>query len=837
MNRFFLFAAAGLLAARTTPLRAIEPVSPLAASQRMAQSEIERRGNTLAYGGAPKAHWDYTSGIFAFALLRLGEADGDARDLAYATHLIGSYIEDDGTIRTYPNEQHSLDGIAPGRAVLGLYRATHQERFRLAADRLRHDLAAQPRTSDGGYWHKQKYASQMWLDGLYMATPFTAEYGRMFGRPADLDEAARQLLLADRHLYDPRTGLYFHGWDETHRQTWANPTTGTSPNFWGRGMGWYLMALADTLDLLPPDHHDRPAVLAVLQRAARGIARYQDPRSGVWYQVVDQGQRPGNYLEASASCMFVYSLAKAVNHGWLDGAEFRPVVERGYAGLLREFVREDAEHQLSLIKCCSVAGLGYGRDGSFEYYIHEPIVANDLKGVAPFILAGIEVNQLRSAATAENDDGWRRRDALRARVHAPEFAPRTFAITQFGAKADGSDATAAIRSAIEACHTAGGGHVVVPAGTFATGAIHLLSNVDLHLEHGATLKFSTDPQAYLPAVFTRFESIECYNYSPFIYAFEQTNIAVTGDGTLDGSASEQAWWSWTKHGTGAERTDAATLGDFGARGTPVAERRFGAGHFLRPVFIQPYRCTAVLIEGVHIRNSPMWEINPVLCHNVTVRNVDISSHGPNNDGCDPECSEDVLIEGCTFDTGDDCIAIKSGRNEDGRRVGVASAAIFVEHCTMRDGHGGVVIGSEVSGGCHDVFVQDCTMDSPNLDRALRLKSNASRGGTIENIFMRRVTVGSVREAILTVDFLYEEGAKGQFPPTARHLRLQDITCRSTPRVLYIASFPQATVDDVRFEHCTFSGAKFPDRVDHAGTISFRDVTIAPVGKTKSLNTR
>src|SRR5947209_4417758 len=340
----------------------------------------------------------------------------------------------------------------------------------------------------------------------------------------------------------------------------------------------------------------------------------------------------------------------------------------------------------------------------------------------------------RRVATGSRAAGWDDLPAILARIKPPQFPAHDFKITDYGAVAGGAaDSTEAIRKAIEACHAAGGGRVVVPAGVFLTGAVHLLSNVNLYVSEGATLKFSTDPARYLPVVYTRFEGTECMNYSPLIYAFEQENIAVTGAGTLDGSASEENWWAWNRKGPdGADapaRSSIRRLLDYGERGVPVGERVFGQGNFLRPNFIQPYRSRNVLIEGVRIVNSPMWEIHPVLSSNVTVRGVQISSHGPNNDGCDPESSRDVLIADCIFDTGDDCIAIKSGRDNDGRRVGVASENIVIRGCTMKDGHGGVVVGSEISGGCRNVFVEDCRMDSPNLDRALRFKSNARRGGT------------------------------------------------------------------------------------------------------------
>jgi unsaturated rhamnogalacturonyl hydrolase len=252
----------------------------------------------------------------------------------------------------------------------------------------------------------------------------------------------------------------------------------------------------------------------------------------------------------------------------------------------------------------------------------------------------------------------------------------------------------------------------------------------------------------------------------------------------------------------------------------------GVGSFLRPNFIQPYRCENVLIEGVTILRSPMWEIHPVLSSNVTVRGVTVISHGPNNDGCNPESSRDVLIEDSVFDTGDDCIAIKSGRNADGRRVNVPSENIIVRNCVMRDGHGGVVLGSECSGGIRNVFVENCTMDSPNLDRALRFKNNAVRGGVLENVFMRNVTVGQVAEAVLTIDLLYEEGSRGSFRPIVRNVHMEGITSAASPRVMYIRGFEGAIIDDIRISNSRFEGVTQTEVVSYAGSIVMANVTIA-----------
>jgi unsaturated rhamnogalacturonyl hydrolase len=437
--------------------------------------------------------------------------------------------------------------------------------------------------------------------------------------------------------------------------------------------------------------------------------------------------------------------------------------------------------------------------------------------------------------------GWDTAAEIVGRIHQPAFPARDFQITHYGALPGGNaDCTQAIRAAIAACAQAGGGRVVIPSAVFLTGAIRLESNVNLHLEDGATLRFSPDPAAYLPLVLARWEGIECFNYSPFIYANGCENIAVTGKGTLDGSASKTVWWDWAEKSAGhppRAARDVRELNRMGDSNVPVEQRRFGEGHYLRPNFFVPFRCRNVLVEGVTFVRSPMWEINPVLCSNVTVTDVTIDSLGPNNDGCDPDSSRDVLIEKTSFRTGDDCIAIKSGRNGDGRRVAMPSENLVIRNCTMKDGHGGVVIGSEIAGGCRNVFLENCVMDSPELGRVVRIKSNAQRGGVIENVFVRKVKVGRVAEAIITVDFLYEEGARGSFPPAVRNVELQQMTCDSCPRVFLVASFPAATIDDFRFKNCVFRGLTANDVVQYAGRITFDHVTLLPAVAVQSLNSR
>ncbi len=435
-----------------------------------------------------------------------------------------------------------------------------------------------------------------------------------------------------------------------------------------------------------------------------------------------------------------------------------------------------------------------------------------------------------SSSAAEPQAGWDSVPAILARIKAPEFPARDFNITEFGAKADGQmDCTEAIRKAITTCHAAGGGRVVVPSGTFLTAAIHLKSGVNLHVAAGATLKFIPEFKKYLPVVLTRIEGTECMNYSPLIYAHEQQNIAVTGQGTLDGSATWENWWYFVRRDGWVTNLPPSgrLLLEHGARGTPVAERIFGDGHRLRPNFIQPFRCQNILIEGVTITNSPMWVINPVLSTNVTVRGVKVTSHGPNNDGCNPDSSRDVLIENCLFDTGDDCIAIKSGKDADGRRVNVPSENIIIRNCTMKDGHGGVVLGSETSGGVRNIFAEDCVMDSPNLDRALRLKTNAERGGPIENIFFRNVKVGRVAHSVLTIDLIYGRVNSGPYPPTVRNIEMRNVTAASSPRALWVVGTTNSIIENVRVIDCVFKGVEGPDVLTHSGAIRLENVTIEP----------
>jgi unsaturated rhamnogalacturonyl hydrolase len=336
--------------------------------------------------------WHYEPGVALLALKQVWLATGEQAVYEFIKRNMDEFVSPDGGIRTYRLEEYNLDQINEGKLLFFLYEATADERYKKAAFLLREQLRTHPRTKEGGFWHKRIYPHQMWLDGIYMASPFYAEFASRFNEPEGLDDVAHQIIAIEEHTRDPESGLLYHAWDESRSQEWSDPETGCSPNFWGRAMGWYAMAVPDVLDHMPADHAQRDRLIGIFRETVNAIAQVQDPASGVWYQVLDQGDRPGNYLESSASCMFVYAIAKGVRTGYL-GREYLAVAKRGYEGILTEFVTVDDQGFVNLNGICAVAGLGGKpyRDGSFEYYVGEPVIANEYKGTGPFIMASVEM--------------------------------------------------------------------------------------------------------------------------------------------------------------------------------------------------------------------------------------------------------------------------------------------------------------------------------------------------------------------------------------------------------------------------------------------------------------
>ena len=404
-------------------------------------------------------------------------------------------------------------------------------------------------------------------------------------------------------------------------------------------------------------------------------------------------------------------------------------------------------------------------------------------------------------------------------IKAPSFPQKDFLITKYGAKTTNTAAKnqKAINKAIAACSKKGGGRVIVPAGTFLTGAITMLSHVNLVVEKDAVLKFAFEPDLY-PIVPTRWEGIDCHNLSPCIYAYKQTDIAVTGEGTIDGSGANDTWWPWNGHprfgfkeGMISQRGGSrARLLKYAEDGVPMDQRIFTKEDGLRPQLINFYLCENILMENLTLLNSPFWVIHPLLSKNITVRGMKIINDGPNGDGCDPESCDGVLIENCYFNTGDDCIAIKSGRNNDGRLWDKPSENIIIRNCEMKNGHGGVVIGSEISGGCRNVYAENNVMDSPELERVVRIKTNTCRGGVIENINARNIKVGVCKESVLKINLDYEpkEVCCRGFVPTVRNINIENITCeKSKYGVQIIALDSVCNVYDINVKNCHFNGVK------------------------------
>jgi polygalacturonase len=439
------------------------------------------------------------------------------------------------------------------------------------------------------------------------------------------------------------------------------------------------------------------------------------------------------------------------------------------------------------------------------------------------------------APAALATDTWTAVASILKEIHPPVFPDRDFPITEFGAVGDGRfDCKAAFAGAIAKCAAAGGGRVVVPEGVWlVNGPIHLRSGVNLHVTSGAVIRFSYDADDYLPLVFTRFEGMELMNYSPLVYSIDQENVAVTGAGTLDGRAGPKRWWHWKGKWGGdidhgwrpgePDQTDAVKkLGELADEGVDPAKRIFGAGSRLRPNFVQFYRCKNVLVEGVTITNSPMWVVHPVLCENVTVRGVTVRSHGPNNDGCNPESCRHVFIEECTFDTGDDCIAIKSGRNADGRRLAAPSENIVIRGCRMKDGHGGVTIGSEMSGGVRNMFVEDCVMSSPRLERAIRVKSNSLRGGFVENLSVRNVSAPEVSDAVIDVDLRYN-GETGEHLPSVRNISIEGLKSGRSKRAWRLLGLAERPIRDVTISNSVFEDSREANVVEHVDNLVLDNV--------------
>ncbi len=386
--------AAALLNSSCTQKPKADETSPLEWAVKLADSDMTRFPDASMLDWTPKPKWSYTQGLVTLALQKLSAETGEQKYWDYGYAYADKMINEDGSIVSYDMEKYNLDLVNSGKILFAIYEKTGDERFHKAMELLNEQLEGQPTTTDGGYWHKKVYPFQMWLDGVYMADPFHAQYGKVFNKPEAIDDAIHQVLTIQKHTHDSVSGLNFHGYDESREQAWANKETGLSQHVWGRAQGWYAMALVDILDYVPADHPKRAEYMEVLQSVFAAIKKAQDPASGVWWQVMDEPGREGNWLESTCSTMFVYAFAKANRLGYVDDS-YLEAAKTGFDGILKNFIKVEEDGLTSLTQCCAVAGLGGNpyRDGSYEYYISTEIRDNDPKGVGPFIMAAIEMQK------------------------------------------------------------------------------------------------------------------------------------------------------------------------------------------------------------------------------------------------------------------------------------------------------------------------------------------------------------------------------------------------------------------------------------------------------------
>ena len=774
----------------------------LVSASRLLASEMARNPVPCGIDKRKKPKWEYTDGLELQAALAVAQRCPELRErtFAWAQDYIDRMVTKDGEILGYKMEDCKLDSINPGKFAFDMYelagkreegRGNGEEvaRLRKVLDTQFAQFAIQPRVAEGGFWHKKVYTHQMWLDGLYMGCPFYARYASRFlagdARRAAFDDIANQFAVVTRHTYDAQTGLYRHGWDESKAMIWADKETGQSAHAGGRALGWFAAAIVDTEAYFPPDHPGREQLRALMRAYAATLVRWQDA-SGAWWQVADQPGREGNYLESTATALIGYALMKGVNRGIL-GENAKAAALKAWDALNRDFLKENADGTVSLTRCCSVAGLSADRDGSFAYYLREKIVDNDPKGVGPYMLLALEIE-----------------DARPPRIDVQRDIDRVAA--------------------------AGGGRVVVPAGEWSSGAIHLRSNVELHLADGAKIVFTENLDDYLPAVRTSCEGVECMGYSPLIYAYGCTNVAVTGKGTLAPSV-ERRWRAWGLARKNNPAHDAAKkrLAEWARDNAPMEERAYWKVEesLMRPPLIQFNRCKGVRLEGITIRQSPFWTIHLLCSEDIVVRGLDVFADLKNSDGIDIESSKNVLVENCTFEQGDDAVVIKSGINHEGRRRAMPSEDIVIRNCTINDGHSMLSIGSELSGGIRNVLMEDCHAEK-TVNKIFFIKTNPERGGFVENVTMRRIQAKDVKyEAVSAItDYFWKPGSvplDGVLRATpVKNIVLEDISATSAKAVYSFRGYETEPIRGLKLRNIKVGKVKEPSSAELVEDMSVVD---------------
>ncbi len=385
---FFIIALFALLSSSYANTK----IDYLSWAKKIADSEMKHNPELWMGDFVKKPKWDYTQGLVAKSMMEIYKVTQEKKYFDYVKAFADFFVNENGEILTYKAEDYNIDRVNGGNFLFDMYNFTKEIKYLKAIELLRSQLNTHPRVTEGAFWHKKVYPHQVWLDGLYMGSPFYARYAANFDKKDLFDDVYTQFKICYKYTLDKKTGLNYHGWDESKTQKWANPTTGQSPNFWSRSMGWYMMAMVDVLDYFPMDHPARPEMIKILNRLSVSLLKYQDKKTGMWYQVTNLPKRKGNYLESTGTTMYCYAMAKGANKGYLP-KKFKKIAEKTFAGLVKYSTQENEDGTMSITRACSVAGLGGTpyRDGSFEYYINEPVRSDDPKVIGPFILAAIEL--------------------------------------------------------------------------------------------------------------------------------------------------------------------------------------------------------------------------------------------------------------------------------------------------------------------------------------------------------------------------------------------------------------------------------------------------------------
>ena len=739
------------------------------------------------------APYSYKSAILLEGLFKASQALDNPEIFDYVRGMLETFVHADGTVEKYRLEEHSMDDIRMGNIMLKFYALTGDERYKPGLDSFMEMLKSQPRTPEGGFWHKKIYPNQMWLDGLFMQGPFYASYCKLFGGLRDcLEDIVPQFELIYEKTYDPATGLLRHAWDSSHKMPWCDPETGKSKEVWSRALGWYVMALADLLEDIPeePEYSTyRSRLLALAMKLAPVIRKYQDSNNGIWWQVMDKAGVGKNYPETSSTSMFIYFFAKMNRLGFLDDS-YREAARRAMDGMVEGFVSVREDGELCLHGTCKSAGLGKSapenpyRPADFEYYCTgEPIETDNLHGVSPFISAAVEL----------------------------EFP------AQMNRKRYVMESDEDLNEVLARC--AGKTAVVVRKGNYVTGPIDIPAHTHLVFEEGAVLDFKDDFEAY-PPVWTRWEGVYCWAMHPCFLIKDAEDVVIEGSGILDGHGEK--WWEhilkWKNGGRPAKPTLPCEIRL--AQCNKDFEKIPGGGggrpcQFLRPALLQVINSRNVRIQDIKLTRSPFWTVHPICVTNLSLKNIVIDNpyDSPNTDGMDIESCVNVDVRGCDVNVGDDGIAIKCGSGREMMDF-QRSENINVEDCTVRGAHGGFVIGSETASGVRGATVRNCRF--LGTDRGIRIKTRRRRGGVMSDIRISDVYMENVICPI-SINMFYHCGSS---EPDLYSLEKQPV-CEDTPKIsdvtierinavgcrsmaAFLAGLPEAPLADIVIRDSVFS---------------------------------